>query len=90
MSGARDELEEALALEPSNFSTIALLGDLEARAGRDEIALRHYRRAAALNPRDVGLEELVDQAQRAVEPPEGDRQAALSRTGPDELEETSG
>jgi tetratricopeptide (TPR) repeat protein len=76
---ARVELEQALALEPSNFATIGLLGDLEARAGNEELAVHHYRRAAALNPRDIGLRELVDQARRGSGPAGDDGQAALSK-----------
>lgn len=74
VEAGRAALEGALALEPSSFATIGLLGDLEARAGNDELALRHYRAAAALNPRDVGLDALVDQA--AGEGPSGDGQKA--------------
>ena len=72
---ARAELGQALALEPSNFATVALLGDLELRAGNEELALDHYRRAAALNPRDRGLEGLVARARRATRPPDSDGQA---------------
>jgi O-Antigen ligase len=56
---AREKLLEALDEEPNNFITLAVLGDLEIRAGRREVAARYYRRAAALNPRDVGLQELA-------------------------------
>ena len=55
---ARAELREALEQEPRNFVTYALLGDLELRAGRPAAARRQYRRALALNPRDVGLRKL--------------------------------
>ena len=54
---ARAVLEDALRVEPDNFVTWALMGDLEARAGDDRAALRAYRRASALNPRDPGLAE---------------------------------
>ena len=62
--GARAELDEALALEPRNWATLGLLGDLEMRAGNDDRARRLYRRALALNPLDVGLRELASQARR--------------------------
>jgi tetratricopeptide (TPR) repeat protein len=55
---ARAELREAMDLEPRNFVTYALLGDLEVRAGRVERGQRLYRRALALNPRDIGLRKL--------------------------------
>jgi tetratricopeptide (TPR) repeat protein len=55
---AREELREALDLEPDNFVTYALIGDLEVRAGNVRRARSLYRRALRLNPRDVGLREL--------------------------------
>jgi len=65
--GRRDEarrtLLDAVELEPANFTPYALLGDLELRAGRDQVARRWYSRAARMNPRDVGLRELAESAQ---------------------------
>jgi hypothetical protein len=56
---ARRELLAALEREPENFVTMALLGDLETRAGRPRVARTWYRRALALNPIDVGLRRLA-------------------------------
>ena len=56
---ARAALLDALEREPRSFVTMALLGDLETRAGNAAAARRWYRRALALNPRDVGLQELA-------------------------------
>ena len=56
---ARSRLQDALRLEPANFVTLALLGDLEARARRGRLAHHYYERAYALNPRDVGLRKLA-------------------------------
>jgi tetratricopeptide (TPR) repeat protein len=56
--GARATLGEALRQEPHNFVTLALLGDLETRAGRGGRARLYYRRSLRLNPLDVGLREL--------------------------------
>jgi tetratricopeptide (TPR) repeat protein len=56
---ARDELLEALALEPRNSATLGLLGDLAARRGDRAGATGYYREALALNPRDVGLRQLA-------------------------------
>ena len=56
---ARDALGEALAQEPENFVTLALLGDLEIRAGNQRAAREFYRRASELNPLDVGLQQLA-------------------------------
>ena len=58
LDAARAELRGALELEPRNFATVALLGDLEARAGDEAAAARYYDQASLLNPRDVGLLEL--------------------------------
>jgi O-antigen ligase len=61
---ARAALEEALRQEPENFVTLALLGDLETRAGRPSQARLYYRRSLRLNPLDVGLRELSGKSQR--------------------------
>jgi tetratricopeptide (TPR) repeat protein len=57
-AGAREALREALRQEPGNFVTLALLGDLETRAGDARQARLYYRRSLRLNPLDVGLREL--------------------------------
>jgi tetratricopeptide (TPR) repeat protein len=57
-AGARAALREALAQEPGNFVTLALLGDLETRAAELRQARVYYRRALRLNPLDIGLREL--------------------------------
>jgi O-Antigen ligase len=57
-AAARRILFDALELERDNFVTLALLGDLEVRAGNGVVARRYYRRALALNPLDTGLREL--------------------------------
>ena len=58
VGAARAELRDALELEPRNFATLGLLGDLELRAGNAPEARFLYRRALALNPLDTGLREL--------------------------------
>jgi tetratricopeptide (TPR) repeat protein len=58
-AAARRKLLGALDREPDNFVTLALIGDLETRAGRPKAARRWYRRALALNPIDVGLRKLA-------------------------------
>lgn len=57
-AAARRILFDALDRERNNFVTLALLGDLEVRAGNGVVARRYYRRALALNPLDTGLREL--------------------------------
>jgi tetratricopeptide (TPR) repeat protein len=61
---ARDALREAARREPRNFVTWALLGDLAVRSGNMAVAKQNYRRALALNPRDVGLRQHVRDAAR--------------------------
>ncbi|MGI8585487.1 MAG: hypothetical protein ACR2KY_03685, partial [Thermoleophilaceae bacterium] len=82
---ARAALEQALALEPGNFATLGLLGDLESRSGNPAAAGRQYRRAAELNPRDVGLEELARKARH-----DGRDQTELPDAFIDEPEPSSG
>jgi UDP-GlcNAc:undecaprenyl-phosphate/decaprenyl-phosphate GlcNAc-1-phosphate transferase len=59
---ARDALAEATRREPHDFVTWALLGDLSTRRGDHRQALRDYRRAAALNPRDDALSAAAGEA----------------------------
>ena len=56
---ARRELLDARELEPANFVTLGLLGDLELRRGNERAARRWYRRALTLNPLDIGLRKLA-------------------------------
>jgi hypothetical protein len=56
---ARASLLAAAELEPSNFVTWALLGDLATRRGYPAPARRYYARAFALNPRDTVLRALA-------------------------------
>lgn len=56
---ARRELLDAVELEPANFVTLGLLGDLELRERRTRAAGRWYARGLRLNPLDVGLRELT-------------------------------
>ncbi len=59
------QLRKALELEPENSSTLGVLGDLEARAGKLASARAYYRRALALNPLDTGLQALSRIGERA-------------------------
>ena len=52
---ARADIRRAIALEPRNWVTWALLGDLLTRRGDRAGARSAYRRAIALNPRNAGL-----------------------------------
>ena len=56
---ARGALLDALQVEPENFVTWALLGDLAVRHGDKAQAETYYRRALALNPRDPQLRNQV-------------------------------
>ncbi|HET9121298.1 MAG TPA: O-antigen ligase family protein [Solirubrobacterales bacterium] len=55
---ARAKLRDALDLEPKNFVTLTLLGDLEVRSSHFVAAAASYQKASELNPRDVGLRQL--------------------------------
>jgi tetratricopeptide (TPR) repeat protein len=57
-AGAETALGQALAQEPDNFVTWALLGDVAVRERRLRVARRDYTRAHQLNPRDTTLAEL--------------------------------
>jgi O-antigen ligase len=56
---ARKALLEAIHREPHNYVTWALLGDLSTRRGNIAAAMRAYRQASILNPRDAELRLLV-------------------------------
>lgn len=55
---ARAAMLEAIDREPHNYVSWALLGDLATRRGDIAAAMRAYRRAASLNPRDRELRAL--------------------------------
>jgi Flp pilus assembly protein TadD len=48
-------LERAISIEPQNWATWALLGDLLTRRGERRAARAAYRHALALNPREPEL-----------------------------------
>jgi UDP-GlcNAc:undecaprenyl-phosphate/decaprenyl-phosphate GlcNAc-1-phosphate transferase len=56
---SRDSLLVATRVEPQNFVTWALLGDLSVRRGDRRLAQAYYRKALALNPRDPQLRTLA-------------------------------
>jgi hypothetical protein len=56
---ARLELEDARRLEPTSLVPLGLLGDFDARGGKFAQARVYYRRALALDPLDVGLQQLA-------------------------------
>jgi UDP-GlcNAc:undecaprenyl-phosphate/decaprenyl-phosphate GlcNAc-1-phosphate transferase len=57
-AAAETALRQALAHEPDNFVTWALLGDIAVRERRLRVAGGDYTRAHRLNPRDTTLAEL--------------------------------
>jgi O-antigen ligase len=59
---ARSTLERAEELEPSNWVTPALLGDLAMRVRDFDLAAVSYGRAAELNPRNAELKKLETRA----------------------------
>jgi tetratricopeptide (TPR) repeat protein len=58
-AAADSTLGEALAHEPNNFVTWALLGDIAMRERRFTLAKHDYARAHQLNPKDLALAEPV-------------------------------
>jgi hypothetical protein len=58
-AAALAQLQAAARLEPNNFVPIGLLGDFEARGHQWALARRYYRAALALDPLDVGLQQLA-------------------------------
>jgi hypothetical protein len=68
LPAARKDLAKALDLEPDNFATMGVIGDFYARQGRYRLARRWYQRALALNPVDVGLQQLVKTGGRPPPP----------------------
>jgi tetratricopeptide (TPR) repeat protein len=58
-AAAQTALQRALVLEPRNFVTWALLGDISVRLSDPEAARADYAHAHALNPRDAGLAALA-------------------------------
>jgi UDP-GlcNAc:undecaprenyl-phosphate GlcNAc-1-phosphate transferase len=58
-AGAENALRQALAQEPNNFVTWALLGDIAVRERRLQVARHNYTMAHKLNPRDATLQALA-------------------------------
>ncbi len=56
---ARAQLLDALRLDPTDFASLGVLGDFEARGGNFVLARAYYRRALRLNPLDTGLQQLA-------------------------------
>jgi hypothetical protein len=56
---ARLQLEDARRLEPTSLVPLGLIGDFDARGGKFAQARVYYRRALALDPLDVGLQQLA-------------------------------
>jgi UDP-GlcNAc:undecaprenyl-phosphate GlcNAc-1-phosphate transferase len=63
---AEKVLRTAVAREPGNFLTYALLGDLYTREGRDALAAQAYRAALTRNPRDPTLIALAAKSKARV------------------------
>jgi UDP-GlcNAc:undecaprenyl-phosphate GlcNAc-1-phosphate transferase len=66
--GALDALLDATRVEPRNFVTWALLGDLATRRGDVALARRYYGRALQLNPRDPQLSAFARNPPTEVRP----------------------
>jgi cytochrome c-type biogenesis protein CcmH/NrfG len=60
-------LRQAIAREPGNFLSYAVLGDVLMRQERLNDARAAYRAALARNPRNVGLRTLVEDPRAVLE-----------------------
>lgn len=58
-AAAKAQLEDAQRMIPGSLVPLGLLGDFEARGGRFEQARVYYQRALALDPLDLGLQQLA-------------------------------
>jgi hypothetical protein len=58
-AGARAQLKDARRMIPQSLVPLGLLGDFEARGGNFAQARIYYGRALALDPLDVGLQQLA-------------------------------
>ena len=67
VTGAREDLEAALRLEPVRFDALAQLGALFEEAGDKKAALDAYRRALALDPKQEALRKIEDRLRLDVE-----------------------
>jgi tetratricopeptide (TPR) repeat protein len=56
---AHRQLLAALRIDPTDFASLGVLGDFEARGGDLALARAYYRRALRLNPLDTGLQQLA-------------------------------
>jgi hypothetical protein len=67
VTAARADLAKALELEPDNFATMGVIGDFYARQGEYATARHWYAKALALNPVDVGLQQLAKTGGKPVQ-----------------------
>ncbi|MDP3070515.1 MAG: tetratricopeptide repeat protein, partial [Opitutaceae bacterium] len=57
---AKARLEQSLRVAPNNASAHANLGNVCSMLGLRDEALRHYRRAVELNPKDTHTQKMVE------------------------------
>jgi predicted CXXCH cytochrome family protein len=72
-AGADDAVRAALALDARVARPHVIRGVLAARAGRFDAALASWRRARELDPTTPNIDRMIDEAQRRLAPPRGDR-----------------
>jgi tetratricopeptide (TPR) repeat protein len=63
LAGAQREFEEVVKTIPDNLMAQRKLGDLYALQGRIPDALRHYKTALSLNPKDQEIAKLISEAE---------------------------
>lgn len=70
---AEAAVRAALALDARFARPHVIRGVLAARAGRFDNALASWRRAREIDPKTPNIDRMIDEAQRRVAPPRGDR-----------------
>lgn len=73
---AEEELKAVLAEDPGQVQAHALLGDVYHAGGSDTLAIKEYRKALELDPRNVAAREAMQQLQPRPQPPPPDGKAS--------------
>ena len=67
LSGAADDFQHVLKLEPRQFSALVALGFILEKQGFDRRALEAFRKALALNPQQPEIQSIVEKLRTEIE-----------------------
>jgi len=67
LSGAADDLQHVLKLEPRQFSALIALGFVLEKQGYDKRALDSFRKALALNPQQPEIQSIIEKLRTQIE-----------------------